>query len=109
MAMTGVNHFSGCDVTDREGNLRTNEFRRLAPCLVAIAISNPMVIIHSLYGQGNSQRDHIWAWNTPLTSGQGVLPLSVDREYYVIISNKYLTYSDGSPVHQIRLNNSYHN
>ena len=46
---------------------------------------------------------------TPLTSGQGILPLSVDREYCVIISNKYLTYSDGSLVHQSRLNNSYHN
>ena len=82
MAMTGVNHFSGCDVTDREGNLRTNEFRPLAPCLVAIAISNPMVIIHSLFGQGNPQcltifghgipPDH-WTGNTASVCGQGIL------------------------------------
>ena len=82
MAMTGVNHFSGCDVTDREGIIRTNEFRPLAPCLVAIAISNPMVIIHSLFGQGNSQRltifghgippDH-WSGNTASVCGQGIL------------------------------------
>ena len=43
MAMTGVNHFSGCDVTDREGIIRTNEFRLLAPCLVAITI---VMILH---------------------------------------------------------------
>ena len=66
MAMTGVTHFSGCDVTDREGKLRTNEFRPLALCLGAIAISNQMVINHSLFGQRESPTvDHIWSWNTP--------------------------------------------
>ena len=50
MAMTGVTHFSSCDITDREGKLRTNEFRLLTPCLGVIAISNQVVIIHSLFG-----------------------------------------------------------
>ena len=82
MAMTGVNHFSSCDVIDREGNIRTNEFRPLALCLVAIAISNPMVIIQSLFGQENSQcltifghgmpPDH-WSRNTASVYGEGIL------------------------------------
>ena len=82
MAMTGVNQFISCDVTDREGKIRTNEFRLFALCLVAIAISNPMVIIHSLFGQGNPQRltiyghgippDH-WLGNTASVWGQGIL------------------------------------
>ena len=106
MPTININQF----VTSQTQGMAVNhELRPQAICLVAIAISNQMVINHSLYGQGNSQRDHIWAWDTPLTSGQGVLPLSVDREYYVIISNKYLIYSDGLLVHQSRLNNSYHN
>ena len=66
MAMTGVTHFSSCDVIDREGKLRTNEFRPLTLCLGAIAISNQMVIIHSLFGQRESPTfDHIWSWDTP--------------------------------------------
>ena len=66
MAMTGVNHSSSCDVTDREGKLRTNEFKPLTPCLGVIATSNQMVIIHSLFGQRESPTfDHIWSWDTP--------------------------------------------
>ena len=82
MAMTGVNHFISCDVIDREGKIRPNEFRPFALCLVAIAISNPMVIIHSLFGQGNPQRltifghgippDH-WSGNTASVYGEGIL------------------------------------
>ena len=66
MAMTGVTHFISCDVIDREGKLRTNEFRLLALCLGAIAISSQMVINHSLFGQRESPTfDHIWSWDTP--------------------------------------------
>ena len=64
--MTGVNHSSSCDVTDREGKLGTNEFKPLTPCLGVIATSNQMVIIHSLFGQRDSPTfDHIWSWYTP--------------------------------------------
>ena len=64
--MTGVNHSSSCDVTDREGKLGTNEFKPLTPCLGVIATSNQMVIIHSLFGQRDSPMfDHIWSWDTP--------------------------------------------
>ena len=66
MAMTGINHFISCDVIDREGKIRTNGFRPLALCLVAIAISNQMVINHSLFGHGEFPMfDHIWSWDTP--------------------------------------------
>ena len=60
MALTGVTHTSSYDVTDREGKLRTNEFRPLTPCLGVIATSNQMVIIHSLFGQRESPTfDHM--------------------------------------------------
>ena len=66
MAMTGVNHTSSCDVTDREGKLRTNEFKPLTPCFGVVATNNQMVIIHSLFGQRESPMfDHIWSWDTP--------------------------------------------
>ena len=90
MAVTGVNHSSGCDVTDREGKLRTNEFEPLTLCLGVVATSNQVVIIHSLFGQRESPVfDHIWSWDTP-SNGQGILPLSKEREYYLIIMSKYL-------------------
>ena len=74
MAMTGVTHFISCDVIDREGKLRTNEFRLLALCLVAIAISNQMVINHSLFGQRESPTfDYIWSGNIASIQGEGIL------------------------------------
>ena len=90
MAMTGVNHFISCDVIDREGKLRTNGFRLFALCLVAIAISNQMVINHSLFGQRESPRLTIFGHGIPPSIGQGILPLSKEREYYLIIMFKYL-------------------
>ena len=56
--------------------------------------------------KGNSQHLTIFGHGIPPNIGQGILPLSKEREYYVIISNKYLTYSDGPVVHQNQLNNS---
>ena len=82
MAMTGINHFISCDVIDREGKIRTNELWLQALCLVAIALSNQMVINHSLFGQGNSQHLTIfghkiplnhWSRNTASVYGEGIL------------------------------------
>ena len=82
MAITGVNHFSSYDVTDREGKLRTNGFKLLTPCSGVIATSNQMVVIHSLVGQRVSPTfDHIWSWDTcwqwsgniASIQGQGIL------------------------------------
>ena len=65
-----------------------------------LPLATKMVINHSLFGQGNSQRLTIFGHGISPNIGQGILPLSKEREYYVIISNKYLTYSDGPVVHQ---------
>ena len=99
MAMTGINHFIRCDVIDREGKIRTNELWLQAICLVVIAISNQMVINHSLFGQGNSQCLTIFGHGIPpnivkeycSVQGEGIL-----CNYIQQISD----YSDGPVVHQ---------
>ena len=78
MTLTGVTHFSSCDVTDREGKLRANELQPPDICLVAIAPDNqfsthgvrnsPYVTI---YGHGIP----LWHWSgsTASIKGEGIL------------------------------------
>ena len=104
MAMTGINHFISCDVIDREGKIRTNELWPQAICLVGIAPGNQMGTLRGVppYLLGISPYVTIYGHGIPHWPGSTISRLGNT----VIISNKYLTYSDGLVVHQNRLNNS---
>ena len=101
-----LNIHISCYITATDGRCKPMNLGHLWICLVGITPSNNPGTKREILPYVVRDFPHIASyghWATPLVMEYN----SRAREYCVIISIKYLTYSDSLSVHQICLNNSH--